>query len=323
MTLAALYESSGIRSLVRRSGLLKMLPGLEHLEGQLPSVKLHRYPDRPIYRPAGAVKHRVALLSGCVMPYMYGRVNRATVEVLLANGCEVHVPPTQGCCGALQAHAGDLTTARELARRNIDAFLETQPEAIIINSAGCGAAMKEYGDLLHNDPVYREKAERFASLCRDISEYLVEIGLEKPQRPLPLRVTYQDSCHLGHAQRIRSQPREVLKSIPGINLVEMPAAAAAVPAFTARSSPRCRPRFSPARWRMSAPLRLTSSPRPILAACSSLRPACASTTSLAVLPMWWSFWPRRTGLTRADCPSQDISGRRAQDRAFASNPRLR
>lgn len=222
MRLAAFYERSGLRGFLRRSGILRALPILDHLEGQLPSLEEQPFPTKAVYRPQGAVRHRVAMLSGCVMPYMYARVNRATIKVLLANGCEVRVPRAQGCCGALHAHAGDLRTARALARRNIDAFLAEEPDAIIINSAGCGAAMKEYAELLHEDPTYHEKAERFSALCRDVSEYLVEIGLRPPERSLPQRVTYQDSCHLVHAQRIRLQPRLLLQAIPDLELVEMP-----------------------------------------------------------------------------------------------------
>lgn len=222
MRLADLYERSGLRRLLRRSGLLRAMPLLEHLEGQLPAVAGHPFPTKPVYRPPGTVQHRVALLKGCVMPYFYARVNRATVQVLLANGCEVAVPPAQGCCGALHAHAGDLETARRLARRNIDAFLAVNPDTVVINSAGCGAAMKEYAELLHDDPDYREKAQRFATLCRDVSEYLIDIGLRTPEHSLPVRVTYQDSCHLVHAQRVRTQPRCLLQAIPGLELIEMP-----------------------------------------------------------------------------------------------------
>jgi glycolate oxidase iron-sulfur subunit len=224
MALAGIYERSGMRSLLRKSGVLKFAPRLEHMEGQLPSVQGQYFPKDPVYRPKGAALHKVAILSGCVMPYMYGRVNKATVDVLLENGCEVRAPLSQGCCGALQAHAGDLETARKLARNNIDALLAEDPDAIIINSAGCGAAMKEYAELLHEDPDYAEKAARFSALCRDISEYLVEIGFKQPQGQMPVRVTYQDSCHLGHAQRVRTQPRDVLISIPGVEFVEMPSA---------------------------------------------------------------------------------------------------
>jgi glycolate oxidase iron-sulfur subunit len=156
-----------------------------------------------------------------MMPFAYGRVHRATVRVLARNGCNVLAPPDQVCCGALHAHNGDLATARDLARRNIAAFESAGVEAVIVNSAGCGAAMKEYGELLANDGQYRERAERFARTVKDISEFLVSLPFVPPTGRLDARVTYQDSCHLAHAQRIRSAPRQVLAAIPGLELREM------------------------------------------------------------------------------------------------------
>jgi glycolate oxidase iron-sulfur subunit len=157
------------------------------------------------------------------MPILYSREHEATVRVLERNGCSVIEVPSQVCCGALNLHAGDRRTAREMARKNIDAFLAADVEAIIVNSAGCGSAMKEYAELLEHDAAYAEKARRFVSLVRDVTEYLVELPFVPPRSPLPYRVTYQDSCHLVHAQKVRSAPRELLRSIEGLHLMEMAA----------------------------------------------------------------------------------------------------
>jgi glycolate oxidase iron-sulfur subunit len=161
------------------------------------------------------------MLTGCIMPYAYPSVHRATVRVLARNGCRVSAPASQVCCGALHAHNGDARTARLLARANIDAFLAEEPDAIIVNSAGCGAAMKEYGQLLASDEEYRDKARQFGTLVRDVSEFLAELPLEAPAGSVGAVVTYQDSCHLAHAQRITRAPRQVLEAIPGLRLVEM------------------------------------------------------------------------------------------------------
>ena len=174
-----------------------------------------------IARPEGAERARVAMLSGCIMPLAYGHVHRATARVLARNGCAVSAPAAQGCCGALHAHNGDLDTARALARRNIDAFLDEAPDAIVVNSAGCAAAMKEYGDLLAGDAEYRDRARQMSALVRDVHEYLVSLPFDAPAETLDITVTYQDSCHLAHAQGISAAPRQVLNAIPGLRLVEM------------------------------------------------------------------------------------------------------
>ncbi len=174
-----------------------------------------------IARPEGEERARVAMLSGCIMPLAYGDVHRATARVLARNGCAVSAPAAQGCCGALHAHNGDLDTARALARRNIDAFLNEAPDAIVVNSAGCAAAMKEYGDLLTGDAAYRDRAREMSALVKDVHEYLVGLPFEAPTETLDLSVTYQDPCHLAHAQRISAAPRQVLNAIPGLRLAEM------------------------------------------------------------------------------------------------------
>jgi glycolate oxidase iron-sulfur subunit len=179
--------------------------------------------------------HEVSMLLGCIMPLAYGRVHEATVRVLSRNGCGVTAPAEQVCCGALHAHNGDLDTARRLARRNIEAFGGSGP--IVVNSAGCGAAMKEYGELLTDDDKYAARAHEFSRRVQDISEFLAALPLDPPGAVAGGTVTYQDSCHLAHAQRISRDPREVLRCIPGLTLVEMDGAdrccgSAGVYAFT-------------------------------------------------------------------------------------------
>ena len=216
-SLLRLYQRSGIQRLARATGVLRLLR-LAEAESLLPDVPARAF-VMPETRSNGA--RRVGLLTGCVMPHLYPRTHEATVRVLERNGVEAVAPEAQRCCGALNLHAGDRRTARELARRNVDAFLDVGVEAIVVNSAGCGSTMKEYGDLLEHDEAYAEKAARMSSMVRDVSEYLVELPFERPKGPLPARVTYQDSCHLVHAQKVRAAPREVLGAIPGLELMEM------------------------------------------------------------------------------------------------------
>ena len=211
-----LYRVLGLRAVAER------IPGLRDRVLLAPSISGRAFTERGVIaRPDGALKWRVALLTGCIMPLTYGRVHRATARVLARNGCEVTAPPSQVCCGALHAHNGDLPTAMRLARRNIDAFLREDFDTIVVNSAGCGAAMKEYRELLADDPEYGQKAQRFSVLVKDVNEFLVDLPLERPAAGMERMVTYQDSCHLAHAQRISRAPRGVLASIPGLNLVEM------------------------------------------------------------------------------------------------------
>ena len=216
------YQRSGLRWLLRTSRLLRILPGgLAEAESMLPEVPSRAF-EPPAEPSAGAATaRRVALLTGCVMPLLYPRTHEATVRVLDRHGLQVVAPPGQGCCGALNLHAGDRRTARELARRNIDAFLAAEVEAVVVNSAGCGSTLKEYGELLEQDPEYAEKAQRFSALVRDVTEFLTELPFEPPRGAVRQRVTYQDSCHLVHAQQVRSAPRELLRAIPGLELVEM------------------------------------------------------------------------------------------------------
>ncbi|HEU5088069.1 MAG TPA: heterodisulfide reductase-related iron-sulfur binding cluster, partial [Roseiflexaceae bacterium] len=160
-----------------------------------------------------------------VQRVFFGDVNGATARVLAAEGCEVVMPPSQGCCGALMVHAGQEQHALDYARRTIDVFEQANVDTIVINAAGCGSTLKEYGHLLRDDPAYAEKARVFASKCRDISEILAELEPQARRHPLRLKVAYHDACHLQHAQRVREQPRRVLAGIPELELVEIAEAA--------------------------------------------------------------------------------------------------
>ena len=218
------YEKSGWQW-VTRATVLRLFPKLREAERQLPPIPSSFFPSLgdETFRPQGEATRRVGMLSGCVMPLLYGRANLATVRVLTRNGCEVTSPRAQRCCGALHAHNGELEGARVLARKNIDAFMAAGVEAVVVNSAGCGAMMKEYGDLLKDDTQDAERARKVSARVKDVTEFLVSLPFEKPQGKVEARVTYQDACHMAHAQGIRSAPREILGSIPGLELVEMEA----------------------------------------------------------------------------------------------------
>jgi len=217
-SLLRLYQRTGLHRVMR-----SFLPTkLREMDAMLPTV------PRKFFRPESSGHHaisqyraKVAMLNGCVMPLLFGDVNEATLRVLQRNGCEVIFPKSQTCCGALNTHNGESTAAKRMARQNIDAFLGANVDAIIVNAAGCGAVMKEYGFLLRDDPAYAEKAERFGSLVKDAGEFLAGLGLVGTFAPLNLTVTYQDPCHLAHGQKIRSQPRKLLHAIPGLKLIEM------------------------------------------------------------------------------------------------------
>lgn len=221
------YQSSGVEKWVRRLGLLRVLPeNLRRLEPQTPRMSAAFSSDLidPIETPSGApTKYRVALLTGCVQDLAFSNINRDTADVLLANGCEVVTPPVQYCCGSLHAHNGAPDLARELARKQLDAFDLESLDAIITNAGGCGSHLRKYGHLLHDDPVYAERARLWDRKVRDIHEWLVEIGFRAPSVGCELtEITYHESCHLCHGQKITSQPRKVLKAIPGLKFVELP-----------------------------------------------------------------------------------------------------
>lgn len=216
------YQRSGLQSLARASGILKLF-GMAELDALSPRIESNfSFSDLGQVFPAeGVQRGRVALLIGCVASVAFAELNRATIRVLTRNGIEVHVPEKQACCGALQLHAGYLDLAREQARRNIGAMLGPEFDAIVTNAAGCGSTLKEYAALLQDDATYAARAQQFTAKVRDINEYLADVGLVEPKRKLSARVTYQDSCHLAHAQGIRSAPRELLRRI-GAELVESP-----------------------------------------------------------------------------------------------------
>jgi glycolate oxidase iron-sulfur subunit len=213
-----------LQKLIRASGLLKVLPGrVGEMEAMLaPAQGDLAKPELPELTPAiGERKHRIGFISGCIMGQLQGETNQASVRVLARNGCEVVVPEDQGCCGALHVHSGDRDTARALARRNIEAFEKLGLDAVIINAAGCGSTLKEYGHLLERDAEWAERARAFAESVKDISEFLASIELNREMGEVRRRVTYQDPCHLVHGQGVRSQPRELLRAIPGLELVEL------------------------------------------------------------------------------------------------------
>jgi glycolate oxidase iron-sulfur subunit len=219
-----LYRRSGLRGLAHRSGLLKRLPErLQALESLLPDFTLGSVNrSLPAIIPAqGQQRKRVGLLLGCVQRVFFGDVNAATARVLAAEGCEVVIPQTQGCCGALMVHAGQEHDALAMARQTIAAFEAANVETIVINAAGCGSTLKEYGHLLRDDPEYAERATRFSAKCKDISEVLAELPPRAERKPLNLKIAYHDACHLQHAQRIRNEPRQVLRTIPGLEIIEI------------------------------------------------------------------------------------------------------
>jgi glycolate oxidase iron-sulfur subunit len=191
-----------------------------------PTIEAEFSDDRipRVMKPDGESRYRVALLTGCAQDLIFSSVNRDTAEVLVRNGCEVVTPRDQSCCGSLHAHNGELEAARELAKRMVDEIPPDEYDAISTNAAGCGSHLKHYGDLLKEDGRYSELAQQWDAKVKDIQEWLVQIGFDAPagkglKREL---VTYHEACHLCHGQQITSQPREILRSIPNVELVELP-----------------------------------------------------------------------------------------------------
>lgn len=221
-----LYEKTGMRRLVQGSGLLKLFGKLGEIEPLAPSPQAPFFFRQvgKVFPAEGEQRHRVAFLGGCIANVCFSRLNEATVRVLQKNGCEVTVPSGQNCCGALHVHAGRKDDARKLARQNIDAIVDGGYDAIITNAAGCGSTLKEYDELLENDAAYAERAHRFSHLMKDVNEFLALIELNPKMGEVRATVTYQDSCHLAHGQRIRVQPRKLLSAIPGVTFKEMPLA---------------------------------------------------------------------------------------------------
>ncbi|MFQ5803496.1 MAG: (Fe-S)-binding protein [Candidatus Methylomirabilales bacterium] len=217
------YQRSGLQKLARASGLLACFGHLGKMEAFLPPI-----PDQRLRKelsevmPAkGEKRGRVGLLTGCVQRFFLPQVNAATARVLAENGFEVVIPRDQGCCGSLLVHEGDREQGKGFARKTIDAFERASVDFIVVSAAGCGSVMKEYWELLHNDPVYAQRAEAFSKKVRDASELLGEAELNGRLCELKLKATYHDACHLAHGQKVRQQPRKILKAIPGIQLVEL------------------------------------------------------------------------------------------------------
>ena len=203
------------------------MPGdAELADDYLPELSKKFFVAKGQVHPAqGVRKAKVAMLAGCVMALTHAESLEATVRVLTRNGIEVHLTGGQGCCGALNTHSGEPDSAIEMAKKNIDSFLSASPDAIVSASAGCGAAMKDYGELLANETEYAAKAEQVAELTKDIHELLVEYEFEAPTKSLDVTVTYQDPCHLANVQRITDAPRAILNAIPGLKLVDLGEAA--------------------------------------------------------------------------------------------------
>jgi glycolate oxidase iron-sulfur subunit len=222
----ALTQAIGLRAALQVRPLQRLVPKtVRRLDAMAPSLRIAdlkvRSPRRIV--PKGRPVKRVAVLTGCVQDAFFGHVNRATARVLAAHGCDVLVPPLQSCCGALEIHAGRERPALERMRRLVAQMETLDIDHIVVNSAGCGSAMKEYGQLLADDPFWADRAARFSARVRDVMEVIAELDVQLPARlhPLPARVAYHDACHLAHAQGVRLQPRAVLSRIPGLELVTL------------------------------------------------------------------------------------------------------
>ncbi|BAZ41323.1 glycolate oxidase subunit (Fe-S) protein [Calothrix sp. NIES-4101] len=221
-----LYQKLGLQKLVRATGILKLIsPRLAAMDSILPEISFKAFQDKlPTIIPAQNEKrYRVGVILGCVQRLFFSPINEATVRVLTANGCEVVIPKSQGCCAALPEHQGQTEQAKALARQMIDSFADTDVDYVIINAAGCGHTLKEYAHILEDDPKYSQKAQEFAAKVKDAQEFLVSIGLTTKLSPLtdkPLTMVYQDACHLLHGQKISVQPRQLLQQIPNIKLKE-------------------------------------------------------------------------------------------------------
>ncbi len=217
-----LYQRSGVQSAVRKTKLLNVI-GLGESEQMLPELSdRFTVPHGETIAALGEKRGHVALFTGCIMSTAYAGVHESTIRVLTRNGFDVTLTADQGCCGALHVHAGEPDGGRKLARANIEAFEKAGFDAIIVNAAGCGAALKEYGHLLKDDPSYADRATAFSSTVRDVVEFLGDAGLSATPGPLNWTVTYQEPCHLAHAQRVTKQPRALITAIPELTLIEMP-----------------------------------------------------------------------------------------------------
>lgn len=223
-----LWQETGLQDAVRASGIPRLLPKrLRELEAMTPSVQPRFSEDLipPVLAPHGPRRFKVALLTGCAQDLLFSNINLDTAEVLARNGCEVHTPAHQSCCGSLHAHNGEWGLAQELARRNIAQFPPSEYDAIITNAGGCGSHLKHYHKLLHDDPRLSKAALLWDERVQDIHEWLAKIGIATPPAHQPPQaVTYHESCHLCHGQKISAQPRKLLAAIPNLRLVELPEA---------------------------------------------------------------------------------------------------
>ncbi len=220
------YQQSGLQKLMRGSGLLKLLPArLRSMEALMPTVPRRLFSRLPASIAAqGGKRLRVGMLEGCVQQAFFSHVNEATAHVLAAEGCEVIIPQQQECCGALMVHCGLENDALSLARKMIASFEAANVDIVVINAAGCGSTMKEYGHLLRDYAGWSARAAAFSAKCKDISEVLCSLEPRAERHPLPMRVAYHDACHLQHAQGIRNEPRKLLRGIPGMDVAEIPEA---------------------------------------------------------------------------------------------------
>jgi len=218
------YQKTGLQSLARATGLMKLMGKMGEAEKLAPPAEFPTFFNSygKVFPAEGTRRFRVAFLGGCIANVSFARLNEATVRVLQKNGCEVHIPSGQTCCGALHMHAGIREDARRLARTNLDAMAAAGFDAILTNSAGCGSTLKEYHELLEHDAAYAEKSKTFSHLVKDVNEFLGSIELNRNMKPLNITVTYQDSCHLAHGQKVKAAPRTLLNAVPGLQFKEMP-----------------------------------------------------------------------------------------------------
>jgi glycolate oxidase iron-sulfur subunit len=220
--LARIYQRSGLQSVARATGLLRLV-GLADRDRLMPAVSKEFFFSRlgKTFPAVGARRARVAFFAGCVAQVSFTELNDATIRVLQANGCEVVVPAGQLCCGALCVHAGVRDVAADLARANLAAFVAEPFDAVVTNAAGCGSTLKDYEQLFPVETPEHAQATQFREKMRDVTEFLAELGLVARMRTVPLRITYQDSCHLLHGQKIADAPRKLIRAVPGVQLVEM------------------------------------------------------------------------------------------------------
>jgi glycolate dehydrogenase iron-sulfur subunit len=218
------YQRSGLQSIARGTGILKLLGLAAERERLLPRIDQRFFFGElgKAFPARGPRRARVAFFAGCIANVTFSKLNEATIRVLTANGCEVVVPGEQFCCGALAAHAGMREAARELARKNLHAFAIHEVDAIVTNAAGCGSTLKEYDQLFAPGEPEHAVAAAFQSKVKDVTEFLAKLGLSARLKHMPQRVTYQDSCHLLHGQKVREAPRQLLRMIPGLEFVELP-----------------------------------------------------------------------------------------------------